>query len=295
MGRREGTVDPRVTVVVSQAMAKLRGIQGVLNGFWQTSELAYGYFLSQANAAFANKEQRTFEVLGHIESEVWYPNNQGRIKRDDTIATTLEQVRQNTAHTYRATLLSFASAFEAYLDERVGPLNVDARSWGPYVRSLSIPPLTTSRVPIRLRTILCADLCRELRNMIVHESFAVPTAVSDSSVSEWRQRLQSAASKPGWPSDSVQAELRYAVQHVIGQAVNHMQDATRQGKQLPIELFYMLFNFTNLDSLAFEIEEALLPEGTQTGYHISRKEAAVRRRDLMVAHPTQRPAQLNSC
>ncbi len=48
-------------------------------------------------------------------------------------------------------------------------------------------------------------------------------------------------------------------------------------------LFYMLFSFTNLDSLAFAIEEALQPPGARPGGRVSRKQAVVRRADLILA------------
>ncbi len=121
MGRRQGTIDPRVVVSVSEEMANLRKFQTMLNGFWQSSELAYGFFESQADTMFSDKERPTIELLGHIESIVWFPNNQGRIKHEENIGTTLKQVHESTVHAYRATLLSFCSAFEAYLGKRIGP------------------------------------------------------------------------------------------------------------------------------------------------------------------------------
>jgi hypothetical protein len=109
----------------------------MLNGFWQTSELAYGYVLSDAQKLCCDPDRPTVSVLGHIESEVWFPNNQGRIKRAETISGTLRQVRENTIHVYRATLLSFFSAFEGYLESEVAHLKPTGLRWGEYVRSLS--------------------------------------------------------------------------------------------------------------------------------------------------------------
>src|SRR5688572_16837227 len=155
MGRRQGTIAPRVVVSVSESMANLRSFQAILNGFWQSSELAYGFFESHADTIFSDKERPTLELLGHIESIVWFPNNQGRIKHDENIGTTLKQVHENTVHVYRASLLSFYSAFEAYLGKRIGPEN---QTWGPFVKTLSIDSLIFSPCQVQLRTILCADL-----------------------------------------------------------------------------------------------------------------------------------------
>ena len=282
MGRRDGTVDPRVIVAVSASMTELRRTQGVLNGFWQTSELACGYMLSHSQTLLADPDRHTVEILGNIESAVWFPNNQGRIKRTDTIRATLDQVRANTVHTYRATLFSFFSAFEAYLETEVSHLKPPRLRWGEYVRSMCQPTLTTSTYPLPLRTVLCADFCREIRNKMLHEAFAVPTSLVGPDVQEWKSRLYERACAAGWPQMDVAAEVDYAANQVIGQAINHVQEARKQGKDLPIELFYMLFTFTNLDSLAFALEEALLPPGARPSGKITRKKDAVRRGDLVI-------------
>lgn len=282
MGRRDGTVDPRVWVSVSDSMAKLRRTQGVLNGFWQTSELAYGYLLLSPAILAEAPARPTVDVLGHVESAVWFPNNQGRIKRRNTIGTTLTQVRDNTVHTYRATLFSFFAAFEAYLEERVAHLKPAGMRWGEYVRSLSQPALIRGAWSVPLPTLLCADLCREVRNKMIHEDFWVPSSLNDPRVLEWKSRLQTRANAAGWTTSEVGAAVNFATHQVIGQAVAHVQNAKREGKTLPLELFYMLFSFTNLDSLAFALEEVLQPLGSGPANQISRKQSAVRRTDLII-------------
>jgi hypothetical protein len=282
MGRRQGTVDSRVPVAVSGSMLQLRRMQGVLNGFWQTSELAYGFFLSQSST-FANDPDRpTVEVLGHIESQVWFPNNQGRIKREDKIGTTLKQIQENTIHAYRATLLSFYSSFEAYLDAEASGVRRPGNSWGPFVWSLSDNALRSAKCPLPLRVVLCADYCRLVRNKMTHQNLSVPIKLCDPEVISWKNKLAAQACKSGWPENEVSAAVDYAAHQVIGQAVNHVEEAKVHGKFLPIELFYMLFNFTNLDSLAFSIEEALQSEGSRTDSYVWRKESAVTRHDLVI-------------
>jgi hypothetical protein len=280
MGRRQGTIDERVIVAVSPHMLALRQMQGMLNGFWQTSELAAGYLLSHSDTLATDSERPTFEVLGHIESEIWFPNNQGRIKRTDTIGQTLKQVKENTIHTYRTTLFSFFAAFEAYLHATVLHLRPPNVSWGEYVRSLSHSDLTRAGSPLPLRTILCADVCREIRNKMIHEKFSVPTSLGDACVAEWKRRLRRRAIDAGWGQPAANAESDYAINQVVGQAISHVAEA--KDKELPIELFYMLFSFTNLDSLAFAIEEALLPANSRPGAEVTRKRAAVRRTDLVI-------------
>jgi hypothetical protein len=281
----KNTVTPRVTVNVSSEMANLRKIQGALNGFWQTSDLSYGFFLLNSDGVFSNKESKTVDLLGNIDSDVWYLNNQGRIKYDNNIGNTLEQVKENKVDLYRATLLSFYSAFEAYLGERIDPIlskkNKHHR-WGPFVESLSIDALIKPECPVRLRTIFCADLIREIRNKIIHEAFSVPISIKDPIVDIWKQKQLSIAPQFGWSPSVVDTEIKFSINQVVGQAVNHVKEATKRNKNIPIELFYMLFTFTNLDSLAFETEEALLPQNDRSGSQVGRKDKAVRRRDLII-------------
>ena len=275
------TVSPRVAVSVSRPMATLRRTQNVLNGFWQTSDLAYRYMLIRTAADFPDQSRRTVDVLGNIESQVWYPSSQGRIKREASLEATLQQVRDNAVHVFRATLVSFASAFELYLDERVAPLRRQRR-WGPYVLSLATPPLIEAEIPVRLHTLLCADLCRLIRNKIVHEAFSELASLGSQEQSEWERKLREHACDGGWPPRTVENAIRYATNHVIGGAERKVEAARRHGKEIPIEYFYMLFNFTNLDSLAFEIEEALQATGDRSGDPVTRKAEAVRRTDLIL-------------
>jgi hypothetical protein len=304
MGRRQGTIEPRVIVSVSESMANLRMIQEELNGFWQSSELSYGFFLSHADTLFADKQRPTVELLGYVKSEVWYPNNQGRIKHEENIGSTLNEVRKNTVHVYRASLLSFCSAFEAYLDGSV-PHAVKPKqwNWGPFIETLSIDSLIFAPCPVQLRTILCADLVREIRNKMIHKAFWVPQDKIDPVVLAWEEYTLKKAlvaknalmeTKNGWTEDKIAEKLKnwtddkikenihFAKDQVVNKAINHVNEGARKGKELPIELFYMIFTFTNLDSLAFEIQEALLPPDSITGYSVTRKKAAVRRSDLII-------------
>ena len=280
MGRTGTAASRSVNVSVSPAMVKLRTTQGVLNGFWQTSELAYGYLLSHSDTVFVDKGRPTIDVLGHIESQVWYPNSKGRMKLDRPIGDTLDAVRDNTVQVYRTTLSSYYSAFEAYLNERVTPITGHRDKWGPFVKWLGAPVLTHSEFPVRLETLLQADFCRHVRNEIVHSRLPVPTSLNDQAVSKWKQSLQDFASDAGWPEPT--AEIDRAAQWVVGGAAQKVDAARRQGKLLPIEYFYMLFTFTNLDSLAFEIEEALQPQNDRTGGFVSRAAKDVRRTDLII-------------
>jgi len=263
-------------------MARLRKTQGILNGFWQTSELSYGYLLCAAETEFQDLTRPTFDVLGHVESKVWFPNNQGRIRRQVCIGETLDQVRMNTVHVYRATLLSFYSAFEAYLEAEVRELKPGKVNWGPFFRSLSGPELREGIEPLPLNLVLRADLCRMIRNRMVHEAFNVPSSVDDLEVTKWRNELAEAKALYGWQKDLIADAVEDATEMVVGNAARGVHKAKQDGKELPIEMFYMLYTFTNLANLAFAIEEALQPLHSNPGGRIYHLDELVRRRDLIV-------------
>ena len=165
MNQREDLIDTRVVVAVSPQMNRLRDTQTVLNQFLWSTEISYGYILSKSETEFPDKDQLTFDVLGHIATEAWFPNDQGRIKFTEPMGTLLELIKDNTVHVYRAVIVYFFSAFEDYLGERNGlPKNTTHR--GSYISSLSIPSLTEAPTSINVKTVVCADICKLIRNRL---------------------------------------------------------------------------------------------------------------------------------
>jgi hypothetical protein len=69
---------------------------------------------------------------------------------------------------------------------------------------------------------------------------------------------------------------------VGGAAHSVARSHSLHGKVVPIEFFYMLFTFTALDALAFEIEEALLGPRAPTDVEVFRDPLYVRRDDLII-------------
>jgi len=286
----ERKTPPRVKVAVSPAMASFRATQEMLNRFWQTSELAYAFMLAEKPRLAADRNQPAVEVLGYLESSVWFPNNQGRLKLDGSIGKTMDRVEDNTVHAYRTTLISFYSAFEAYLTLRAKKLR-QGRSWGPFVTSLSHESLRLGQYSLPVRAVIDADIVRLIRNLMVHEKFAVPTSTTETRVAEWKKDLRVAAKSADWPLDDTNSEINDAFDDFIGKASENSRKHRLSQKKLPIELFYMLYAFTSLDNLAFAIEEALLPNGERTGQTIQRLRRAVRRSDLIVSEAAPRPAR----
>jgi hypothetical protein len=279
IGRRTGDEAPKVKVVATPEMVELRKAQTRLNHFLWTTEICYGHVLARASSDFADPEMPVNLAFGHVRTAAWFPNNQGREKFTETTGRFLDQTRKNTADLYRHVLVGYYAYCEEYLEQRALQLRV-GNAWGPFVRSLSGPALRTAPTPLLLHTVLCADLCRLVRNLIVHEPYEpLPVAV-DERVKKWQTKLLKDAMSSGWPAS--ERDSHEAVQQVIGQVKNHLKGARDEGKELPPELFYLLFTFTNLDQLACQIEEALLARGEPLTTWVKRSLAKVRRHDLVI-------------
>jgi hypothetical protein len=279
-GRRSGQETPRLGMMVSSAMRALRDAQTKLNHFLWSSEICYGHLLSQVDAYFSDSEQPIWLTLGQVQSSAWFPNSQGRLKYRETTGRFLEHTQANTTALYRHVLVAYYAHFEDYLTERVIDLRVGNR-WGPFIKSLSAPALREAQTPIPARTVLCADICRLIRNLVTHEPKSLlPMDVGDGIIGEWRTNLKAQASRVSWTV--TERDLNWAFHQVVGQVANHLRQGRADGKDLPPELFYLLFTFTNLDQLACQIEEATLPENVRLETWISRAADRIRRPDLVV-------------
>ena len=279
-GRRTGEEAPRVKVVATQALVDLRKAQTRLNHFLWTTEICYGHVLARASVEFSDLQQPVEISFGHVRSAAWFPNSQGRQKFRETTGHFLAQTQQNTMQLYRLVLLGFYTLFEEFLEESTLELKV-GKSWGPFVQSLSSPALVSAPAPLPLHSVLCADLCRLVRNLIVHEPSApLPVSLDDDRVVRWGARLLSEARANRWPAG--QDDVQKALQQVIGQVANHLKQTSEEGKEIPPELFHLLFAFTNLDQLACQMDEALLPAHARLATFISRPAEKIRRQDLII-------------
>jgi hypothetical protein len=296
-----------IRVRVSSDFGALRKVQRRLNDFMWSTELSYGYVLA-SDQLRTRTDEWTHNVLSHITAEAWYPNAKGKEKYRDKVSTFLAHVTENTTFTYRAVITLFSSAFEDYLETKrslIKPFGkVDTKTkWGPYLQSLCVPALNWEkqvrlRKPLKLLTVLKADLCRLLRNRIVHTPHVLPLSQDDAEAESWkRQLLKSLAASNWYPmtkekekekelsrlNRTVGGKVNDAVRSFVGGAAHSVaRSHSLHGKVVPIEFFYMLFTFTALDALAFEIEEALLGPRAPTDVEVFRDPLYVRRDDLII-------------
>jgi hypothetical protein len=267
-------------MVVAPQMRELRTAQTRLNHFLWTTEICYGYVLAQADKHFADLERPIASTMAGVRSHIWFPTSQGRNRFDETTGRFLAQAQESTTELYRLVLVGYYARFEEYLEDRVKNLRRGG-TWGPFVRSLASPALRAARVPIEPKTVLCADICRLVRNEVVHKpGSALPISLDDGRVQDWRAKLLTEATQNNWPISG--QDIHEATFQVVGQVANHLKDAADAGKQLPPELFYLLFTFTNLDQLACQIEEALLPPNASLSTWVTRPAERVRRPDLII-------------
>jgi hypothetical protein len=278
---------PKVLVAVSPEMENLRKTQTFLNHFLWTSEIAYRFFLSNSAVRQQNPERLAIDAFSEVIAEAWFPSKQGHIKFNETVGKTVSQIGENLPHIYRTVIILFAAAFDDFLYSRVGrpPRQSFSSGWGPFYSTLPSKIPQGTKCPLRPLTLVCADICRRLRNHIVHKPNAVlPANPQNKTVEDWQIKIKSELSRTAYFSAHVQNEaITRAFQNVIGNAANECHKAGTTGKKLPVEFFYALYNFTNLDSLAFEIEEAIILPKTQPKGRVRRSLKDVRRTDLIVA------------
>ncbi len=288
IGRRDGRIIERVIVAVSPEMAKLRSVQRELNHFLYSTELSYGLALTGEDARLANADALVSDVLADVYASAWYPSNQGEIHYKVNTAKFLEQLGRNVRYVSRAVIVQWVPYFEEYLERRVRHFLEPKQKWGPLTKSLSFGRLRQAPVPIRISSLLRADFCREIRHLVVHGSPDLPDSYDHPHVRLWRDKRINDLKNGPWIDHASRTNaacrqlVMEALHYVHGQAINHKKATEREGRRENLEHFYTLFAFTNLDSLAVEIEEALLPQGGLPEGRIWRKAEAVRRSDLIV-------------
>lgn len=285
---RDGPQVDRVRVWVSPAMKRLRTFQSALNTFLWSTEVGYHFITDWDHPELTNPSLRLIDCLPGLRPEAWYLSNQGRPKYDPSVGDFLRDVQRNETQIFLAVLVNMASALELYLDERAGPIKVSGkRGWGEYLETLAVPQLMTPAAPgqpLRVETVVSADLFRLIRNRFVHSLKPSPKSSADPDVARWHRNLSNVLARH-WGRTAAEADaiVDEAIDDVIGKVESGVVRTKRAGKPLPADFFTTVFAFTNFDNLAFEIEEALvgplaLGEGLVS---VGRKRDDVRRTDLV--------------
>ncbi len=276
------TQNPRpneqVSVAVSLAREKLRDAQRQLNWLLWSSELAYGVVLTTDDRRLTKHDDRVSVALASVEALAWYPNYKGGPHYDASVRSFREQLVRNTWVLYPPLLVAWFSHFEAYLEERVRPVRGADTPWGPLTRSLAIPDLQKAPVRVRARTVVLADLVREMRNEAVHSGLTTVEGTDHSRIVKWKKQT-TLLLRDHWRSRKPEELVDAALDFFIGLAHRQRIDSARS---LPLDYFYLLYALSNLDKLAFEIEEAMIPNGCIPPGRMRRWRVDVRRQDLII-------------
>lgn len=283
-------MESRVNVAVSEEMYKLRELQRTLNRFLWSTELAYGIVAAQLEGIGVPSEL-TSDMFKHIRSQAWYPNNQGKLKYAQEAGQFLADVNSNMVHVFRATVIYMSSALEAYLDERVTPVLANQQlraanakgNWGPFMEKLAALQTVGDGPAIEHKCLANADIARLIRNCLVHPPFKVPQTRGDDSWQALYRRFEASLKAFNAKSDAGGTETSPSdmFESWVGLALQQAKAARRKGNTVPVELFYTLYSLTSFDTLAFQIEERLLPAGCTGKFVVSRKKSGVRRLDLI--------------
>jgi hypothetical protein len=287
-GRRFNTKSPRAIVAVSEDIVNLRRTQFYLNQFLWSTELTYGYFLKYFIPNPEHLSNKIGDILNDIPIEAWYLNNQGYIKYPVTVSQHLENVRNNIGNICRSTLVNFTSAFEHYIENRIEHLRpIKMKNWGPFIQSISDSSLINGYSKLDFKKVVVADISRLIRNQIIHNpNSPLPTTLKDDIILHWKNSMLRKLQCTNWlehyNEKILRDELNSGFGETIGQAISHVLQAQKEGKNLCIEFFYMLFAFTNYDNLAFQIEEALIDPNKIPEGRIEKREEIVRRKELII-------------
>jgi hypothetical protein len=244
----------------SPAFEDLCDAQTRLNAFLWSSDISYRYVDVSDDGRFADGEKKIRVALAEMDARAWYPTTKGQPHYNKSIEGFLNDVRANETYIYRSVIVFWHAAFESYLNERLKQYLGDVRTWGPLTKTLCFPRLLHSSKPVQLRSVLHADICREIRNSCVHRGAELPQTMNSQAVSKWQARTERDLENLFWPARNPAQAVGEAAEYVFGAVAKYVRKVPVSERALEAAYFYSLFNFTNLRQLAGEIEEALLAD-----------------------------------
>ena len=247
-----------VYVRVSEHYRRLREVQTFLNRLVWSTELCYGHFLNEFENEKLQDSAPVSTLFNHLPIQAWYKNKKGTGKYNLSLREHKEVVRKNQAYVCRSAIILFNSYFDDYLKNRA---NTRFRLY----RNMIYEGLD---IDVSLRNIFKADCCREIRNIIVHKPAEAFLDIKDFR-DHVKRTLSNELTRPGllintkYTSQEIHRCLSEALHEVIGCAIIEMNNAIKQGYNLPFEYFFMLYTFTNYNDVASELEQALFYDKTE--------------------------------
>lgn len=176
----------RVKVNVSADMNRLRQSQIELNGFYSSVLLSLDIAKHDIAMRELSPYYNVWDAYGTLRSNLRRPNRNGQTKANYSISDFSCNIERSLVHVCRATMISFYSVFEEFLECRIESPRF-GRRWGPLYKSLSYESLSEATTPILLGDLLCADLCREIRNRVVHDAFSEKLSTDPKDFERWEE------------------------------------------------------------------------------------------------------------
>ena len=251
-----------VFLKITEEYRKLREIQTFINRFVWSSELCYSYFLN----IFENKKEiwdvSTLELFHDLPIQAWFKNKDGTGKYALSLNDHNTIVKSNQYSIFRSAIILYNSYFDNYLKYR-------ADSRFALCRNLTNINFERSKIKINIKNLFKADICREIRNLIVHEPVDTFLSITDIR-GRARKTIEKHLNKvikgkksfllSEYSEDEIKDNLDKAMNEVFDMARVEVGRAFNRGATLPHEFFFMLYTFTNYNTIAAEIEQILFDD-----------------------------------
>ncbi len=278
-------------ISVSEEYRKLREIQTYINRLVWSTELCYSYFLKNFENETALYEQSTAEIFANLPIQAWFKNRKGTGKYNLTLKEHNEVVRDNQLYICRSAMILYNSYFDDYLKYRI-----DENCHFLLLLNLNNNAFKASSLKVNLINLLKADCCRKLRNMIVHEPTITFLPIKEtreevksyilSHFNREPKKKQSFLLREGYTFNYIKECLDKAINEVIDSAIKEVEDAAIRNVSLPYEFFFMLYTFTNYNTIAAEIEQVLFFDNhPKTFYNRVHRESIDKDRQVMITDP----------
>ncbi len=283
--------ESHVYVKITPEYRNFRNAQTLLNRFVWSTELCYSYFLDVFEADKNSLNISTADLFAHLPIQAWYKNDSGTGKYSLKLREHNDIIQANQTNICRSAIIINNSHFEDYLSSRLKKdfllscnLNFNTKQIGDDKARITL-----------LKKILKADLCRLIRNDLVHRlgnNFIDIKRYKDQKKESFFGILQKCKKDSflfkNYSPREIDIEFSQAIHEVIDTATKEINIAKQsRNVDLPYEYFFMLYTFTNYDEIAFEIEQALYHDHKpKTEYNRVDKQKIKKELEVMIAEPS---------
>lgn len=266
-----------VYIAVSEEYRRLREIQTFINRLVWSTELCYSYFIDVFKENKNLQKESIAEVFAELPMQAWFKNKNGTGKYNISLEEHNSIVEANQRFVFRSAIILYNSYFEEYLKSRIksdARKSKDGEEEMSFLLFLNLTnrDIRESNLKFNLKNVIMADICRVIRNTIVHQPAETFLSINEVRMEIKKKITDKLMKKPrGYVrclheeyTESEKKEARdQAINEVIDNAIQEVNFAAERKVILPYEFFFMLFTFTNYNRIAAEIEQVLFEDGTE--------------------------------